>query len=93
MLADVEGNELCVIEPGNQFLADTGVIGAINCDGSEEVGHFWAAALDWELVWDQDEETAIQSPQGGSKITWSGPPLLPRHGRDRIRFDLRRRAN
>jgi hypothetical protein len=32
----------------------------------------------WPLVWDQDEETAIQSPLGGSKITWGGPPLEPR---------------
>lgn len=88
VLADPEGNELCVIEPGNNFLADTGVIGAINCDGSYAVGHFWSKALDWPLVWDQDEETAIQSPDGGSKITWSGPPLMPRLGRDRFHLDL-----
>lgn len=88
VLADPEGNELCVIEPGNNFLADTGSIGAINCDGSQAVGYFWSKALDWPLVWDQDEETAIQSPSGGSKITWSGPPLMPRVGRDRLRLDL-----
>ncbi|MEO7269204.1 MAG: VOC family protein [Knoellia sp.] len=88
VLADPEGNELCVIEPGNNFLADTGVIGAINCDGSQAVGYFWSKALDWPLVWDQDEETAIQSPSGGSKITWSGPPLMPRNGRDRFHLDL-----
>ncbi|EAP99054.1 hypothetical protein JNB_02760 [Janibacter sp. HTCC2649] len=88
VLADPEGNELCVIEPGNNFLADTGVIGAINCDGSQAVGYFWSKALDWPLVWDQDEETAIQSPDGGSKITWSGPPLMPRNGRDRLHLDL-----
>ncbi len=88
VLADPEGNELCVIEPGNNFLADTGVIGAINCDGSQAVGYFWSKALDWPLVWDQDEETAIQSPGGGSKITWSGPPLMERNGRDRLHLDL-----
>lgn len=88
VLADPEGNELCVIEPGNNFLANTGVIGAINCDGSQAVGYFWSKALDWPLVWDQDEETAIQSPDGGSKITWSGPPLMPRSGRDRFHLDL-----
>ncbi len=88
VLADPEGNELCVIEPGNSFLAGTGVVGAINCDGTRTVGHFWSEALGWPLVWDQDEETAIQAPTGGSKITWSGPPLTPRHGRDRIRFVL-----
>lgn len=88
VMADPDGNELCVIEPGNNFLANTGVIGAINCDGSEAVGRFWSQALGWPLVWDQDEETAIQSPAGGSKVTWSGPPLMPRLGKDRFRLDL-----
>ncbi|MFH8462741.1 VOC family protein [Streptomyces sp. NPDC017991] len=88
VLADPEGNEFCVIEPGNNFLADCGFIGALACDGSQEVGYFWSKALGWPLVWDQDEETAIRSPHGGPKITWGGPPLAPRTGRDRLRFDL-----
>ncbi|MET9736336.1 VOC family protein [Streptomyces sp. NPDC006458] len=88
VLADPEGNEFCVIAAGNKFLADTGVIGALACDGSQAVGYFWSRALGWPLVWDQDEETAIQAPGGGTKITWGGPPLMPRAGRDRLRFDL-----
>ena len=60
VLADPEGNEFCVIEPGNNFLADTGFIGALSSDGTQEVGYFWSEALGWPLVWDQDEETAIQ---------------------------------
>ncbi|MFC1404134.1 MULTISPECIES: VOC family protein [Streptacidiphilus] len=88
VLADPEGNEFCVIEPDNKFLADCGFIGALACDGSQEVGYFWSRALDWPLVWDQDQETAIRSPHGGPKITWGGPPLMPRTGRSRLRFDL-----
>lgn len=88
VIADPEGNELCVIEPANNFLADTGVVGAINCDGTQAVGYFWSEALGWPLVWDENEETAIQRPTGGSKITWSGPPLMQRQGRDRLRFVL-----
>lgn len=88
VLADPEGNELCVIEPGNRFLAGCGVIGAINCDGSRRTGLFWSAALGWPLVWDQDEETAIQSPEGGTKITWSGPPLMPKPARNRLHLDV-----
>ncbi|MBQ0851176.1 VOC family protein [Streptomyces sp. BH-SS-21] len=88
VLADPEGNEFCVIEPGNNFLADCGFIGALACDGSQEVGYFWSKALGWPLVWDQDQETAIRSPHGGPKVTWGGPPLEPRTGRDRLRFDL-----
>lgn len=88
VLADVEDNELCVIEPGNGFLSGTGRIGAVNCDGTRDVGVFWSKALGWPLIWDQDEETAIQSPRGGSKITWSGPPLEPKHGKERFHLDL-----
>jgi catechol 2,3-dioxygenase-like lactoylglutathione lyase family enzyme len=51
VLADPDGNEFCVIEPGNSFLADCGFIGALASDGSQEVGYFWSAALGWPLVW------------------------------------------
>ena len=88
VLGDPEGNEFCVIEPGNRFLADCGQVGALACDGSQAVGYFWSEALGWPLVWDQDQETAIRSPHGGPKITWGGPPLMPRSGRDRLHLDL-----
>ena len=88
VLADPDGNEFCVIEPGNNFLADCGFIGAINCDGTQEVGYFWSEALGWPLVWDQDQETAIQSARGGTKIAWGGPRLMPRPAKSRLHFDL-----
>jgi hypothetical protein len=88
VLADPEGNEFCVTEPGNTFLAGCGSIGALSCDGSREVGHFWSEALGWPLVWDQDQETAIRSPGGGPKITWGGPPLMPKTGKDRLHLDV-----
>jgi predicted enzyme related to lactoylglutathione lyase len=89
VLADPEGNELCVIEPGNSFLADCGRLGAINCDGTQQVGYFWSAALDWPLVWDQDEETAIRAPDGtGPIIAWGGPPVAPKLGKNRWHLDV-----
>ncbi|KOX19456.1 MULTISPECIES: VOC family protein [unclassified Streptomyces] len=88
VLADPDGNEFCVIEPGNKFLADTGSIGALACDGTQAVGYFWSEALGWPLVWDQDQETAIQSPDGGTKITWGGPPVAPKTGANRLYFEL-----
>ena len=88
VLADPEGNEFCVIEAGNNFLAGCGFIGALSCDGTQAVGYFWSEALGWPLVWDQDEETAIQSPQGGTKIAWGGPPVEPKNGKNRFHFDL-----
>lgn len=88
VLADPEGNEFCVIEPGNEFLSDCGFIGALACDGSQQVGYFWSEVLGWPLVWDQDQETAIRSPHGGPKLTWGGPPVLPKVGRNRLHFDV-----
>ncbi|WP_329122713.1 VOC family protein [Streptomyces sp. NBC_01465] len=88
VLADPDGNEFCVIPAGNKFLADTGFIGALSCDGTQAVGYFWSEALGWPLVWDQDEETAIQSPDGGTKITWGGPPVAPKTGTNRLYLEL-----
>ena len=89
VLADPEGNELCIIEPGNKFLAGCGRLGSITCDGTRQVGYFWSAALGWPLVWDQDEETAIRAPDGtGPLITWGGPPLAPKVGKNRLHLDI-----
>jgi predicted enzyme related to lactoylglutathione lyase len=88
VLADPEGNEFCVIEPDNNFLAGCGFVGELGCDGSQEVGYFWSEALGWPLVWDQDQETAIQSPGGGTKIAWGGPPVAPKTRKNRLHFDL-----
>ncbi len=88
VLADPEGNEFCVIEPGNNFLADCGFFAELACEGSQEVGYFWSEALGWPLVWDQDQETAIRSPRGGPKISWGGPPLTPKTGKYRLHFDV-----
>lgn len=89
VLADPEGNELCVLAPGNRFLAGAGRLGALNCDGLRATGTFWSDALGWPLVWDQDGETAIRERPGtGFLITWSGPPLIPRSGPNRWALDL-----
>lgn len=91
VLADPQGNELCVMEPGNRYLAGTGHLGEITCDGPRPVGLFWRDALGWPLVWDEGEQTAIQSPLGGTKIAWDleyRSPAEPRVGNNRYRFDL-----
>jgi hypothetical protein len=91
VLADPGGNELCVIEPGNNYLVGTGYLGEVTCDGNRRVGLFWRDALGWPLVWDHGDQTAIQSPQGGTKIawdSWGGQPRRPMVGRVRQRFDL-----
>lgn len=88
VLADPGGNEFCVIEAGNNWLADTSFLGEVAADGTREVGLFWAAAIDWPLVHDEDGETAISPPGGGFKIAWGGEPLNERHGPNRMYFVL-----
>jgi catechol 2,3-dioxygenase-like lactoylglutathione lyase family enzyme len=88
VLSDPGDNEFCVIEPGNGFLAGCGPLGEVTCDGSRAVGVFWHEVLEWPLLWDQEQQTAIQSPAGGTKLTWGGPPVAPKLGRNRQRFDL-----
>ncbi len=88
VLADPDGNEFCIIESTNNWLAGTGFLGEVAADGTREVGVFWAAALDWPLVHDEDGETAIRSPEGTMLIAWGGPPLNEKHGRNRMHFVL-----
>ncbi|WP_328649333.1 VOC family protein [Amycolatopsis sp. NBC_00348] len=87
VLGDPAGYEFCVIEPGDDYLAGCGPLGELTCAGSRQVGRFWSEALSWPLVWDQGEQTAIQSPRGGTKLAWDvwdGTPEEP----DRQRFEL-----
>jgi hypothetical protein len=88
VLSDPGDNEFCVIEAGNGFLAGCGPLGEVACDGGRAVGVFWHEVLAWPLVWDQGQETAIQSPAGGTKLAWGGPPVAAKQGRNRQRFDL-----
>ncbi len=88
VLADPNRSAFCVIEPRNNYLAGCGFLGELACDGTREVGLFWRDALGWPLVWDQDQETAIQSPLGGTKVAWGGTPVTSRGWRNTHRFYL-----
>lgn len=87
-LGDPEGNEMCAVEAGNGFLAGCGLTGCLSSDGSHAVGVFWSEALGWPLVWDEGEETAIQAPEGGTKISWGGPPYMEKPTPARQRLEL-----
>jgi Glyoxalase-like domain len=88
VMADVVGDEFCVIEDQNSYLAGCGPLGEVTCDGTRRVGLFWSQALGWPLVWDEGEETAVQSPAGGTKIAWNGESVNPQTDRHRQYFVL-----
>ena len=88
VMADPGRNEFCVIEPENGFLAGCGFLAEVTCEGPPNVGRFWSEALGWPLVWDRGQQTAIQSPLGGTKVSWDVRPGSPKYGSKRQRFDL-----
>lgn len=88
VLEDPDGNDFCVLAPGNRFLAGCGFLAEVTCDGSRAVGLFWSEAIGWPLVWDQDEETSIRPPGGSTNISWGGPPVDPKVGRNRQHLEL-----
>jgi catechol 2,3-dioxygenase-like lactoylglutathione lyase family enzyme len=88
VLADPEGNDFCIIEPGNRYLAGCGFLAELTCDGSRAVGSFWSDVLGWPLVWDQGLQTAVQSPQGGPKISFDAEGMLPQAGQRGVHFHL-----
>ena len=71
-MSDPVGEEYCVIEDDNSYLEGCGPLGEVTCTGTRAVGLFWSEALHWPIVWDENDEVAIQSPQGGTKLAWNG---------------------
>ena len=88
VLADPEGNELCVLEPDNSFVDYGSRLGTLSSDGSPACGYFWGEVLGWPLVWDQDEETAIRSDDGGVFFSFGGPPEAPKAAKNRLHIDV-----
>ncbi|HUP84159.1 MAG TPA: VOC family protein [Acidimicrobiales bacterium] len=89
VLADPEDNEFCVLEPGNRFVDDGGLLGSLSSDGSRAAGVFWSEVLGWPLVWDQDDETAIRPASGtGLFITFGGTPDPSRRESNRLVLEL-----
>ncbi|WP_285115574.1 VOC family protein [Leifsonia sp. fls2-241-R2A-40a] len=87
-MADPVGDEFCVIEDENTYLAGCGPLGEVTCEGTQATGIFWSRALGWPVVWDEGEEVAIQAPAGGTKLAWSGEPVDAGKPTDRQYFLL-----
>jgi hypothetical protein len=86
--ADPGGNEFCLIEAGSPWLAGCGLLGEVTCEGGPATGAFWSEALGWPLVWEEGDQTAIQSAEGGTKIAWDVSPDTVTMAPTAQRFDL-----
>lgn len=89
VLADPEGNEFCIVLRG-EFLASTGVLGAIVFEpAAHAMGFFWSEAAGWPVVYDEDGDTAIRSPDGTGPFITFGPPVsAAKAGKNRIHLDV-----
>jgi catechol 2,3-dioxygenase-like lactoylglutathione lyase family enzyme len=70
VLADPEGNEFCVIEADSNWLAGTGFLGELACDGTRAVGVFWSEAIGWPLIHD---EVKMADPDGNELVLRRSP--------------------
>jgi predicted enzyme related to lactoylglutathione lyase len=90
VMADPEGNELCVVQRG-EFLATTGLLGAIVFEPAchPTVGRFWSEATGWPIVYDQDGDMAIRHPSGRGPFITFGPSIrTAKTSKNRLHLDV-----
>ncbi|WP_181442373.1 VOC family protein [Streptomyces tateyamensis] len=86
VLADPEGNEFCVLP-----VPDTGGPLAQLCQDAADParqGAFWAAATGWQVVELTSHVARLSSPSGAGPTLVMGPPVAPKAGPARWRFQL-----
>jgi predicted enzyme related to lactoylglutathione lyase len=69
VLADPEGNELCVLEPRERF-AGRGAVAAVVMDATDPdaLAPFWEAASGWSVVRRTERSVGLRSPGDGSPV-------------------------
>jgi hypothetical protein len=89
VLADPEGNELCVLEPRDVY-RDTGPVAAIVVDSDDPVAlaGFWTGTAGWELTTDDPGFARLRSPAGtGPYLEFLRVPG-PRQSKNRLHPDV-----
>lgn len=89
VLADPEGNELCVLprhrgEPGGGPLAQI----CLDAADAEAQGRFWSAATGWAVTERGEWGVCLRHPAGAAPPLVMGPPAAPKSGRNRLRLRL-----
>jgi hypothetical protein len=88
VLADPEGNELCVLP---QHRGDpSGALAKICLDAADPAvqSRFWSAATGWRVTETAPWGVCLRAPSGTGPALVMGPPAAPRSGPARLRLHL-----
>jgi len=89
VLADPEGNELCVLDPRDQY-AGTGAVAAIVVDAADPpaLARFWSAAAGWPLAGSGDTWAALRSASGTGPFVEFVGVQEPKRVKNRLHLDV-----
>jgi hypothetical protein len=89
VLADPEGNELCVLDPRPQY-RHTGAIAAVVIDAIDpaSLGSFWASATGWLAVAAAEGLVSLQPPEPGLPFVEFIQSTSPKVVKDRLHLDV-----
>ena len=89
VLADPEGNELCVLEPRDRYTG-AGPLAAVvvDCDDPQALAPFWAAATGWAVAGADDDLVSLHAPHGRPPDVELLRVPGERHGKNRLHLDV-----
>jgi catechol 2,3-dioxygenase-like lactoylglutathione lyase family enzyme len=89
VLADPEGNELCVLEPRDHY-RDTGPVAAVVMAAADPAGlaRFWAEAAAWPVAEADDRLAALRHPSGGGPFLELARSATPKLVKNRLHLDV-----
>ena len=89
VLADPDGNELCVLEPRPDHDA-TGVVAAIVLDALDPpaLARFWAAASGWQVMTASPQGARLRAPDGTGPLLELVPTAEPHRYKNRVHLDV-----
>ena len=64
VLADPEGNELCVLEPRERFTGKSLASIVVDCAYPRRLAAFWRDVIDWTVEAESDHAVTLSDPDG-----------------------------
>ncbi|HMG43006.1 MAG TPA: VOC family protein [Acidimicrobiales bacterium] len=88
VLADPEGNELCLLGPRSTYAGPWAAI-AVDCADPAALARFWSEAIGWEGKPDGDDGWSLRPPSGrGPQLDLFRVPDGPKTVKNRLHLDL-----